>query len=57
MIGEEHETTDTEDDQEEEEVDHEHVGNTMADVQAEEVPALVEEVEGELLDVSLVDHE
>ena len=48
-------SADAEDDQEEKEEDHGHVEQLVGEVEAEEVPALEEEVEGELLDVPLVD--
>ena len=54
---EEDESADREDDQQEEEVDHEDVGQPVAEAPAEEVLALREEIEGELLGVALVDHE
>ena len=51
------EPTDREDDQQEEEKNHEDMRHFVRNVPAEEVSALAEEVEGKLLDVSLVDDE
>ena len=55
--GEEEESSHWEDDHDEEEVDHDHVRYLVSKVDAEEVSALSEEVESELLDVSLIDNE
>ena len=55
--GEPEQPPDAEDDEEEEKEDDGHVGQLVAEVEAEEGLALVEEVEGELLDIALVDYE
>ena len=55
--GEPKQPPDAEDNEEEEKEDEGDVGQLVAEVEAEEGPALVEEVEGELLDVPLVDDE
>ena len=57
MVGEEDKSTNTEDNEEEEEVNHEHIGNPVTEIDAEEVPALIEEVEGKLLDISFIYYE
>ena len=55
--GEPEQPPNAEDDEEEEKEDKGHVGQLVAEVEAEEGLALVEEVEGELLDIALVDDE
>ena len=57
MVGEEDKSTNAEDNEEEEEVNHEHIGNPVTEIDAEEVPALIEEVEGKLLDISFIYYE
>jgi hypothetical protein len=49
--------TDREDDQHEEELQHKDVRELVAKVSTEKVPALAEEVKGELFDVPLVNDE
>ena len=45
------------DDEEEEKVYHEYIGYFVAEIEAEEIFALWEEVECELLNIALVDYE
>ena len=51
------ESSDAEDYENEEEVDHDDVRNLMSEVDAEESFALIEEIEGKLLHIALVDDE